>query len=45
VEGSDFQKWFYEHRGEANRAWKRRRKLVAKDKRHRENKRRSDRVM
>ena len=40
---SDFQKWFYEHRGENNRAWKRRRKLAAKEKRHRENKKRSER--
>jgi hypothetical protein len=35
---SDFQKWFYEHRGEANRAWKKRRKIAAKEKRRRENK-------
>jgi hypothetical protein len=35
---SDFQKWFYEHRGEANRAWKERRKIAAKEKRRRENK-------
>jgi hypothetical protein len=40
---SDFQKWFYEHRGENNRAWKRRRKLAAKEKRHRENKNRNER--
>jgi hypothetical protein len=39
---SDFQKWFYEHRGENNRAWKRRRKLAAKEKRHRENKYRNE---
>jgi hypothetical protein len=42
---SDFQKWFYEHRGEANRAWKRRRKLVAKEKRQRENRKKSERVV
>jgi hypothetical protein len=42
---SDFQKWFYEHRGENNRAWKRRRKLAAKEKRHRENKKRNERNM
>ncbi len=41
---SDFQNWFYEHRGENNRAWKRRRKLAAKEKRHRENKR-SERIV
>lgn len=40
---NDFQKWFYEHRGENNRAWKRRRKLAAKEKRHRENKKRNER--
>lgn len=37
---SEFQKWFYEHRGEANRAWKKRRKVVGKEKRHKENKKR-----
>jgi len=42
---SDFQKWFYEHRGENNRAWKRRRKLAAKEKRHRENKKRNERYV
>ncbi len=35
---SDFAKWFWEHRGETNRAWKRRRREAAKEKRHRENK-------
>lgn len=39
--GNDFQKWFYEHRGENTRGWKKRRKTVAKEKRHRENKKRS----
>jgi hypothetical protein len=39
---SDFQKWFYEHRGEANRAWKRRRKVAAKEKRQRENRKRGE---
>ncbi|KAF7913838.1 uncharacterized protein EAF01_000244 [Botrytis porri] len=38
---SDFQKWFYEHRGENTRGWKKRRKAVAKEQRHRENKKRS----
>ncbi|TEY76468.1 hypothetical protein BOTCAL_0058g00150 [Botryotinia calthae] len=38
---SDFQKWFYEHRGENTRGWKKRRKTVAKEQRHRENKKRS----
>ncbi|OKL62397.1 hypothetical protein UA08_02612 [Talaromyces atroroseus] len=38
-EESDFVKWFWEHRGENNRAWKRRRREAAKDKRQRENRR------
>ncbi|KAI4121850.1 MAG: hypothetical protein LQ338_006131 [Usnochroma carphineum] len=37
---SEFSKWFYEHRGETNRAWKRRRREAAKEKRQKENKRR-----
>jgi len=41
---SDFQKWFYENRGETNRAWKKRRKAVAKEKRQRENRKRNDRA-
>lgn len=41
---TEFQKWFYEHRGEANRAWKKRRKVVGKEKRQRENRKRGDRV-
>ena len=43
-EKSDFQKWFYEHRGETNRAWKKRRKVVGKEKRQRENRKRDNRV-
>ena len=35
---SDFAKWFWEHRGETNRAWKRRKREAAKEKRQRENK-------
>jgi hypothetical protein len=42
---SDFQKWFWENRGETNRAWKKRRKEVAKEKRQRENRKRSDRAV
>lgn len=38
---SEFQKWFYEHRGETSRAWKKRRKMAAKEKRHRDNKKRT----
>lgn len=44
AEESEFQKWFYEHRGEANRAWKKRRKVVSKEKRQRENRKRDSRV-
>ncbi|KAG0649965.1 hypothetical protein D0Z07_3773 [Hyphodiscus hymeniophilus] len=40
---SDFQKWFYENRGDTSRAWKKRRKVVAKEKRQRENRKRNDR--
>lgn len=35
---SDFSKWFWEHRGETNRAWKRRRRDAAKERRHTVNK-------
>ena len=38
---SDFSKWFWEHRGETNRAWKRRRREAAKEKRQKDNKERS----
>jgi hypothetical protein len=41
---SDFQKWFYENRGDTNRAWKKRRKVVAKENRQRENRKRNDRT-
>ncbi|KAL2056527.1 hypothetical protein ABVK25_002921 [Lepraria finkii] len=37
---SEFSKWFWEHRGETNRAWKRRRRETAKDKRQKDNKER-----
>lgn len=37
---SEFSKWFWEHRGENNRAWKRRRREAAKEKRQLENKER-----
>lgn len=36
---SEFSKWFWEHRGENNRAWKRRRREVAKEQRQKENRR------
>lgn len=35
---SDFSKWFWEHRGETNRAWKRRRREAAKERRQTGNK-------
>lgn len=38
---TDFQKWFYENRGDLNRSWQRRRKVAAKQKRYRENKARA----
>ncbi|EED18489.1 conserved hypothetical protein [Talaromyces stipitatus ATCC 10500] len=38
-EESDFVKWFWENRGDNNRAWKRRRREAAKEKRQRENRR------
>ncbi|MCJ1302483.1 hypothetical protein MMC08_005286 [Hypocenomyce scalaris] len=37
---SDFAKWFWEHRGETNRAWKKRRREAAKEQRQRENRKR-----
>ena len=37
---SEFTKWFWEHRGETNRAWKKRRREAAKEKRQKDNKRR-----
>ena len=38
---SDFAKWFWEHRGETNRAWKKRMREAKKGKRQKENKRRT----
>ena len=43
-EESDFAKWFWENRGDNNRAWKRRRREVMKEKRQRENRQRGHRV-
>ena len=40
VEESDFAKWFWENRGDNNRAWKRRRREAAKEKRQKDNRRR-----
>lgn len=44
-EESDFRKWFYEHRGDNNRAWKKKRKEAKKQQRQRENRRLSRRVV
>ena len=41
---SDFAKWFWENRGENNRAWKRRRREVMKEERQREIRQRGRRV-
>lgn len=41
---SDFQKWFWENRGDLNRSWMTRRKTAAKEKRHRENKARASKA-
>ena len=37
---SEFSKWFWEHRGETNRAWKRRRREAAKEKKQKDKKER-----
>lgn len=37
---SEFSKWFWEHRGETNRAWKRRRREAVKEKRQKDKKER-----
>ena len=42
---SEFRKWFYEHRGENNRAWKKKRKEAKKQQRQRENRRLTRRVV
>ncbi len=42
---SDFQKQFWESRGGLNRAWRKRRKSAAKEKRYRENRSRAERAI
>lgn len=42
---SEFRKWFYEHRGENNRAWRKKRREAKKLVRQRENRRVSRRVV
>ncbi|TGJ82769.1 hypothetical protein E0Z10_g5996 [Xylaria hypoxylon] len=43
--GSDFQKQFWERRGDLNRAWRKRRKSAAKEKRYRDNRARAERAI
>ncbi|CZT07922.1 related to SRP40 Suppressor of mutant AC40 of RNA polymerase I and III [Rhynchosporium agropyri] len=42
---TDFQKWFYENRGDVRRAWTGRKKAAAKEKRQRENRKRDHRAI
>jgi len=42
---SDFQKFFWENRGDLNRSWKKRRKQAGKEKRYRENRARMSRAI
>jgi hypothetical protein len=42
---SEFSKWFWENRGDSNRAWKKRRKEAMKVKRKRENRRLTRRII
>jgi hypothetical protein len=44
-EESAFSKWFWEKRGDNNRAWKKRRREALRDVRKRENKRLSNKVL
>jgi hypothetical protein len=41
---SEFAQWFWEHRGENNRAWKKRRREALKDKRQKENRQKGGRT-
>ena len=43
-EETGFRKWFYEHRGDFNRGWKKRRREEKKQKRQRENRRLSQKI-
>lgn len=42
---SEFQSWFWDNRRDLNRSWMSRRKTVAKEKRHRENKARASKAV
>ncbi|VUC34289.1 unnamed protein product [Clonostachys rosea] len=44
-DAGDFQSWFWENRGDLNRSWMKRRKMAAKEKRHRENKARASKAV
>lgn len=39
----DFQKWFWKNRGQLDRAWRERRRVARKEKRHRDNKAKEER--
>lgn len=41
----DFQKWFWKNRGQLDRAWRDRRRVARKEKRHRDNKAKEDRAI
>lgn len=41
----DFQKWFWKNRGQLDRAWRERRRMARKEKRHRDNKAKEDRAI
>lgn len=41
----DFQKWFWKNRGHLDRAWRERRRVARKEKRHRDNKAKEDRAI
>ncbi|KAJ4393248.1 hypothetical protein N0V93_002456 [Gnomoniopsis smithogilvyi] len=41
----DFQKWFWKNRGQLDRAWRERRRVARKEKRHRDNKAKEDRAI
>ena len=44
-ETKEFEDWFWENRGEMNRAWKRRRRTAGKQRRYRENRVRAERAV
>lgn len=44
-QSNDFQKWFWEHRGDLNRSWKRRKKEAAKEKRYKDNRAKGGKII